>query len=257
MSPTRDLSAEEELRFRFSAIAHGEMAQMNPLSDATLNEAIDELRLAPGSRVLDLGCGKGEPLRRVVERYDAHGVGVDLSPFALAQARAASMELRHGTLQLVEADALEFRADVPFDAVLAIGPGWEHDSFEALIRQLYPHAAPGGRLLVGDGYWRCEPSDEYLSLLGATRGEMGSHEENVRVGIELGLTPLWSTTATQRDWDRYEWRYLSSVERWVVEHPTDPQCDAFLQRARAGRDRYLAGGREQLGFAIYLFRIPR
>jgi SAM-dependent methyltransferase len=254
---TAGLTPEEEQRFRFSAIAHGEMAIMNPLSGTTLNETIDELRLAPGSRVLDLGCGKGEALRRVVERYDAHGVGVDLSPFALAQARAASMELRHGTLQLIEGDALAYHADAPFDVVMALGPGWEHDSFSTLIRQVYPHAAPGGLLLMADGFWRTEPSTAYLALLGATRDEMGSHVENIRAGMELGLTPLLAATATQRDWDRYEWRYLGAVERWAVEHPTDPQRGAFLERARAGRDRYLGGGREQLGFGIYLFRVPR
>jgi SAM-dependent methyltransferase len=254
---TPSLTADEEQRFRYSAIAHGEMAIMNPLAGSTLNEAIDELRLPSGSRILDLGCGKGEALRRVVERYDVHGVGVDLSPFALAQARAASMELRHGTLQLVEADALTYRAESSSDAVMAIGPGWEHDSFGALIRQVYPHATPGGLLLVADGFWRTEPSAEYLALLGASRDEMGSHAENVRAGIELGLTPLWAATATQRDWDRYEWRHLSAVERWSTEHPTDPQREAFLERARAGRDRYLSGGRDQLGFGIYLFRVPR
>jgi SAM-dependent methyltransferase len=233
------------------------MAIMNPLAGATLDEAIDELRLAAGSRVLDLGCGKGEVLRRVVVQYDAHGVGVDLSPFALAQARAASMELRHGTLQLIEADALAYRADSPFDLVMTLGPGWEHDSFSALIRQLYPQVAPGGLLLLADGFWRTEPSADYLALLGASRDEMGTHVGNVRAGIELGLTPLWAATATQRDWDRYEWRYLAAVERWAAEHPGDPQREAFLERARAGRDRYLGGGRDQLGFGIYLFRIPR
>jgi cyclopropane fatty-acyl-phospholipid synthase-like methyltransferase len=233
------------------------MSLMNPLSSTTLNEAVEELRLAPGARVLDLGCGKAEALRRVVERYDAHGIGVDISPFALAQARAASMELRHGTLQLMEADALAYRADTPFDAVLAIGPGWEHDNFEALVRQLYPHAAPGGLLLIADGFWRTDPSSEYLSLLGASRDEMGTHAGNVRTAIGLGLVPLWAATATTRDWDRYEWRYLATVERWATEHPADPHRDAFLERARASRDRYLAGGREQLGFGIYLFRVPR
>lgn len=230
---------------------------MNPLSGTTLNEAIDELRLWPGARVLDLGCGKAEALRRVVERYDAHGVGVELSPFAMSEARAASMELRKGTLQLIEGNALEYRSDAPFDVVMALGPGWEHDSFGALIRHVYPHVEPGGQLLLADGFWRTEPTADFLLLLGASRDEMGSHVENIRAGIELGLTPLWAAAATQRDWDRYEWRYLSAVERWAVQHEADPQRTAFLERARAGRDRYLGGGREQLGFGLYLFRVPR
>jgi SAM-dependent methyltransferase len=246
------LSPDDELRFRFSSIAHGEMAIMNPLSGTVLNEAIGELELEPGGRVLDLGCGKAEALRRIVERYDVHGVGVDLSPYAIASARAASMELRKGTLELIEGDALQYAPQSNFDAVLALGPGWEHDSFETLIRQTYPHALPGGLLLLADAYWRTDPTDEYMALLGVTRDEMGSHAANVQVAIGLGLVPLWAAAATQRDWDRYEWRYLGNVERWA-----DPQRAAFLERARAGRDRYLAGGREQLGFGIYLFRVPR
>jgi SAM-dependent methyltransferase len=249
------LSTEDEQRFRFSAIAHGEMTLWNPLSTASLNEAIEELRLPPGARVLDLGCGRGEALRRVVERFDAHGVGVDLSPFAVAQARAASMELRHGTLQLVEGDALGYQPEQPFDAVMALGPGWEHESFQALVRQLYGLAAPGGLLLLADGYWRREPTAEYLSLLGATRQEMGTHAEHIRQAIDLGLNPLWAATATTRDWDRYEWRYLGNVERWAADHPADPHRAEFVRRARAGRDRYLAGGRDLLGFGIYLFRV--
>jgi SAM-dependent methyltransferase len=233
------------------------MAIMNPLSGTTLNEAIDELRLWPGARVLDLGCGKAEALRRVVEKYDAHGVGVELSPFAMSEARAGSMELRKGTLQLIEGNALEYRAEAPFDVVMALGPGWEHDSFSALIRHVYPHVEPGGQLLLADGFWRTEPTPDFLLLLGASRDEMASHVENIRAGIELGLTPLWAATATQRDWDRYEWRYLSAVERWAVQHEADPQRTAFLERARAGRDRFLGGGREHLGFGLYLFRVPR
>lgn len=256
MSATR-LTPEDEQRFRFSSIAHGEMAIMNPLSGTILNEAIGELELTPGTRVLDLGCGKAEALRRIVERYDVHGVGVDLSPFAIAQARAASMELRKGTLELIEGDALQYAPESSFDAVLALGPGWEHESFESLIRQTYPHALPGGLLLLADAYWRTEPTAEYMALLGVTRSEMGSHGANVQVAIGLGLVPLWAAAATQRDWDRYEWGYLANVERWAAEHPNDSQRAAFLERARAGRDRYLAGGRDQLGFGIYLFRVPR
>lgn len=249
------LSREDEQRFRFSSIAHGDMALWNPLSSASLNEAIEELRLPSGSRVLDLGCGRGEALRRVVERFNADGVGVDLSPYAIAQARASSMELKHGTLQLVEGDALSYPFEAPFDAVMALGPGWEHESFQALIRQLYGLVEPGGLLLVADGYWRSEPSAEYLALLDATRQEMGTHAEHIRQAIDLGLAPLWAATATTRDWDRYEWRYLGNVERWAADHPADPQRDEFLRRARAGRDRYLAGGRDLLGFGIYLFRV--
>ncbi len=54
VSATR-LTPEDEQRFRFSSIAHGEMAIMNPLSGTVLNEAISELELTPGHA----GAGSG------------------------------------------------------------------------------------------------------------------------------------------------------------------------------------------------------
>ena len=46
------------------------------------------LQLAPGGRLLDLGCGMGGPGRFVARRTGAHLVGVDISPVAIAQASA-------------------------------------------------------------------------------------------------------------------------------------------------------------------------
>jgi SAM-dependent methyltransferase len=241
---------------RFSAIAHADLAICNPLSDAALDEAIGQLELLPGARILDLGCGKATALARTVERYQARGVGVDISPLMLAEARVTAMRVGRGELELVEADATTFRSDAPFDAVLCLGPGWAHDSFAGLVGTLIPHLAERGLLLIGEGYWRSEPTETYLALLGATRDELETHEGNIRVAMDAGLIPLWASTASVHDWDRYEWRYLATVERWAASHGEDPNAEAFLARARHGRDRYLAGGRDQLGFGCYLFRSP-
>lgn len=241
---------------RFSAIAHAELAICNPLSGTALDEAIEQLDLPPGARVLDLGCGKAAALSRVVERYEARGIGVDLSPYMLAEARVTAMRVTRGELELVEGDATTYGADEPFDAVLCFGAGWPHESLATLIAELLRHVKERGQLLIGEGYWRTEPTEGYLRLLGATRDELESHEGNIRVGMDAGLVPIWASTASVHDWDRYEWRYLATVEQWAATHADDPNAEAFLARARHGRDRYLGGGRDQLGFGCYLFRVP-
>ena len=58
VSATR-LTPEDEQRFRFSSIAHGEMAIMNPLSGTVLNEAISELRARPGNARAGPGLRQG------------------------------------------------------------------------------------------------------------------------------------------------------------------------------------------------------
>jgi SAM-dependent methyltransferase len=244
------------LRQRFSAIAHGEMAIMNPLSADTVERAIEALALAPGARVLDLGCGKGEILARIVERYGAQGLGVEQSPPLLAIARERVAAVSAGTAEIVEGDARTYDASEPFDLVVCVGPGWEHASFGALLHDLERHVAPGGQLLVGDGYWRADPSAEYLQLLGARRDEMTTHDLNSMAGVDLGMQPLWTGSASQQDWDRYEFGYFATVDRWAAAHPHDPDREAFLAQAKVVRDRYLRGGRDCLGFGIYLFRVP-
>jgi SAM-dependent methyltransferase len=75
--------------------------------------AIDRLaQVAPGARLLEVGCGAGH----VLARFDARPrVGIDLSPTMLAKSRA---RLGPGTpLVLGSADALPF-ADGSFDCVI-------------------------------------------------------------------------------------------------------------------------------------------
>jgi demethylmenaquinone methyltransferase / 2-methoxy-6-polyprenyl-1,4-benzoquinol methylase len=60
--------------------------------------AVRELRLAPGARVVDIGCGTGD-LCRALERGLLDAVGIDMAAGMLAEA--------HTSAPLVRADALE------------------------------------------------------------------------------------------------------------------------------------------------------
>ncbi len=59
---------------------------------------IIEPRIAPGTRVLDVGCGDGLLLRYLRECKQIHGVGVDVSATAVARARASGVDARVGSL---------------------------------------------------------------------------------------------------------------------------------------------------------------
>ncbi|MCE5327941.1 MAG: bifunctional class I SAM-dependent methyltransferase/glycosyltransferase family 2 protein [Planctomycetaceae bacterium] len=66
--------------------------------------------IPPGLRVLEIGCGQGDLLAAVVP---AAGVGVDFSQAMIDRARQ-----RHPELQLICAEAEEFKVEGPFDAII-------------------------------------------------------------------------------------------------------------------------------------------
>ena len=66
--------------WKFFAVGHERHVFCNPLSDARVDELIELLELSEGSRVLDVGCGKGEFLVRTAMRWKCSAVGVDISP---------------------------------------------------------------------------------------------------------------------------------------------------------------------------------
>src|SRR6185312_10464507 len=76
---------------------------------------LDELagRLAPGARVLDLGCGNGHKIARLADRFEL--TGVDISEEQLRLARA---EMPDGTFVHADLAELDFPAE-SYDAVTA------------------------------------------------------------------------------------------------------------------------------------------
>ncbi len=66
--------------------------------------AVRELRLEPGDRVVDLGCGTGD-LCRVLGKAGLRAVGVDMAAGMLAKAHTSAPLVRADALQLPLADA--------------------------------------------------------------------------------------------------------------------------------------------------------
>src|SRR5688572_6424239 len=95
----------------FSAIAHRDHRYLNPVGPATMEALFALLRLGPGARVLDLGCGKAETLIRLVELYGVHAIGVDRNPSFLEAARErARAVVPDAELDLIECDIADFEA---------------------------------------------------------------------------------------------------------------------------------------------------
>lgn len=116
---------------------------------------LDLLDIAPGERVLDVGCGSGAVLRDLARRVAPSGraVGVDPSPMMLQIAGELASEA--GLNELVDlregdARALPFPDD-EFDVVLAVTSLSHVPDGERAVPELRRVTRPGGRVSVFDG----------------------------------------------------------------------------------------------------------
>jgi arsenite methyltransferase len=110
-------------------------------------------RLAPGERVLDLGCGAGTDSLVAAQMVGEHGrvTGIDMTPEMLAKARAAAAELGASNVEFMEGEAeqLPFE-DESFDVVVSNGVIDLIPDKEAVFAELFRVLAPGGRIQIAD-----------------------------------------------------------------------------------------------------------
>ena len=229
---------------------------LNPTSLAKLDELAALFDLPANASVLDIACGKGEVLLRVLGRYRCAGVGIDLSPYFIRDARERALaRLPRAKIELREGDGAAYDgAPESFDLVMCLGASWIWQGHRGTLKALARWTKPGGLVLAGEPFWLREPDREYLAVIECTRETFGTHEANVRCGVELGLTPLHAMVSNGDDWDRYEGLQWRAAETWVDANPNDPDRDEVLAQCRRYRDAYLRSGRDTLGWALYLFR---
>jgi len=115
-----------------------------------LERTLDALRLPPGARVLDLGCGMGR-FSLLLAEHGFRVTAVDLSPDLLAVLRQHDPD---GTIETVCCDAVEVGRHVEGSFDAAVGFFFLHhlSAVEPLARALAQRVLPGGRVAF------CEPN---------------------------------------------------------------------------------------------------
>jgi SAM-dependent methyltransferase len=262
--------------WKFYAITHTDHVVLNPSSPARLDELIGLLALQPEPRVLDIGSGTAELLVRLAEAHGVdrsdgtgtsdvsgtgagfRGVGVDTSPPFMARAReSVAQRVPQAAIELLEMDGADYdAAAASFDLACCLGASWVFGGHRGTLRALSRAVRPGGKVLVGEPFWKAEPAAEYLAWAGMTRADFASHAENVAIGESEGLIPLLAWVSSDEDWDRYETLQWRAAARYVATNPDDPDVHDLLERVAHARHEYLAWGRDTLGWALYLFGRP-
>jgi ubiquinone/menaquinone biosynthesis C-methylase UbiE len=137
------------------------MAMIRPGGVALTGRAVDLAGLRAGDRVLDVGCGEGDTVLLLREKFEMDAVGVDVSSKMIDRGKARHPEL---DLQRMEAHALAFDSRT-FDAVfmecsLSVMRLQEDVCFEA-----YCMLKPGGKLIITDLYLQNPDMERVAAML--------------------------------------------------------------------------------------------
>ncbi|MBI2766226.1 MAG: methyltransferase domain-containing protein [Chloroflexi bacterium] len=245
-------------RWKYFAVTHRDHAICNPTSPAKLAELVELLDLRPHARVLDIACGKGETLVRIAERWGARGVGVDLSPPFVADARElVAARLLSGRIEIIQEDGIAYRGKPgSFDVALCLGASWIFGGYRKTLKALAAFAKPGGLVVSGEPFAYHPAEADQFAGRGLAESAFRSHAGNAAIGAEEGLSLLYTIVSSQDDWDRYQGLQWRAAERFAREHPDDPDAIDVAASQREQRDRYLREERDELGWAIYLFATP-
>jgi 2-polyprenyl-3-methyl-5-hydroxy-6-metoxy-1,4-benzoquinol methylase len=192
-----------------------------------IEEAVTLLRIGPGARVLDAGCGSGLLAARAAEAGAARVVGVDANPAAIEFARATfphpALDFRSGLV-----DELEL-APGSFDriAFLEVIEHLSRAQGEAILALFHRLLAPGGRLVLSTPN-RASPWPLLESLLDHLRlvPQLGGEQHEVlytldelralgeAAGFRLAEWRMVNTLAPWAAW--FGPRIAAAVHRWEV-----------------------------------------
>ena len=105
-------------------------------------------------RVLDVGCGGGKAISRILEETRREVAGVDHSPEAVKTARSVNRAaVSSGRLRIVESsvESLPFR-DGFFDVVTAFETTYFWPELQAGLTEIHRVLSPGGRLVIANEF---------------------------------------------------------------------------------------------------------
>jgi cyclopropane-fatty-acyl-phospholipid synthase len=187
-----------------------------------LDHICRKLRLAPGERFLDIGCGWGALVIRAAQRFGVNALGITLSKNQYEYARTRIREL--GIDGRCEVRLLDYR-DVPeeggFDKIASVGM-FEHvglKNFPLYFGKIFRLLKPGG-LVMNHGITHNRPGQhelgsgmrEFIERYVFPGGELAHVSQMIAAMSDEGLEP-WDVESLRPHYGRTLWEWVDRLDK--------------------------------------------
>jgi trans-aconitate methyltransferase len=234
-----------------------------PLSEERAARLIRGLEPLDGKHVIDVGCGWAEFLLRTLEAAPtATGTGVDRAAADIAHAQA-NADARGLTtrVSLHVADVQQWQPEKPADVVIVNGATqvWGGDPLQHTENALSAARKllnPQGKLLLGEGFWERQPTEEQLAAMPVPRDQYRTLAGLVDLAHEHGYRLLAAEQASLDEWDVFENGHGQAWERWLRDNPDSPHAEEIRAKADRQRNYRLHGWRGTMGLAYLTLQAP-
>lgn len=237
---------------RYHGISESTHRIMNPVTLERLLLVGEICGLGSASHLLDLACGKGEMLCQFAARLGVAGVGVDIYPPVIADARDRAIELGVADrVEFAEGDAAQPLHHGRFNVVSCLGASWIGGGLTGTLQIMLHHAEARAWLLVGEVYWARAPSDEMATRYGQAFADLAG---TLDLFEEAGVDLVEMVLTSDDDWDRYAASQWLNVANWLDANPDHPDAASVRAERDESRRRYLAEERGTVGWGVFIGR---
>lgn len=148
---------------------------------------LEYVQLSDRAQVLDLGCGTGRLLHRLIQQFPTlQGTGLDLSPEMLRQAQ--QRQPVHSQLTYIQGNAEQLPfAEAQFDAVFNTLSFLHYPRPEQVLAEVSRVLKPGGRFYLVDLTWQPWSENQVL-LIAPGDVRLYSQQAREQLGQQAGLT---------------------------------------------------------------------